>query len=177
MSGCLDDVQLDELIDSRCPEDTQKSAWEHLRHCASCGERFQQLKTADGLIRDLARALRKETVVAAVQIEVARSRLMDSLQGPECGLAGVAEGALSLRRLLLLQKLVRPACGPRLATRAIIEAANSTPQAVSSRLRWNAFLVRLSELLSDICGETMARMVIECGEQIRWSDCDSIAVG
>ena len=176
MSGCLDDVQLDELIDSRYPKDCQKYAWEHLRHCVTCDERFQQLKTADALIRNLARALREDAAVSAVQIESARTQLMDNLQEAECGLAGVAEGALSLHRLLLLQKMVRPACGPRLAARAIVEAANSTPQTIGSRLRWNAFLVRLSELLAHMCGETMGRMVIECGEQIRWSDRDSIAV-
>ena len=176
MSGCLDDVQLDELLDSEESTGSQLHALEHLRQCPACSGRFEELRGVDAAIRRLARSIHGETSIEAVQIAIARTRLRESLQEPECGLAGVAGGALSLRRLLLLERLVLPACGSRLATRAIIEAANSTPQATSSRLRWSAFLLRLSELLAHICGETMGRMVIECGEQIRWSDLDSIAV-
>ena len=161
---CLTELECFRFLD--LPESREPCWALHIGRCSACRFRLEQLRQSEIRIRELAREIRSGLTPDRVQTAAAWKRFSAELPLADSSLAEAAEGALTLGRLLLLRWMVRPACGMNLATRAILEAARQT-SGTRPDSKWNVFLERLAELLSVLCGETMGRMVLECGALIR----------
>jgi hypothetical protein len=160
---CLTAMECFRFLDS--PE-TQEPAWAaHIDRCPACQFRLEQLHESEARIHELAHEARPQLTPDRTEAAAAWKRLSADFWPIDSVFADVAGGALTLGRLLLLRWIIRPACGTNLATCAILQAARQT-SAAQSDFKWNAFLKRLAELLAVICGETMGRIVLECGALI-----------
>lgn len=156
MNDCLEAMQWRQLLEEGI---MNGSIAVHLASCGVCSERYAQLEQVESRLREIGAIARAELAPGCDRLENARERLMKQLAWSEPGLSSIAGGALTMGRLLLLEQLVRPACGAQMATLAIVQAARKTRG-------WNSFLVCLAEIMSVMCGETLRRMVVECGQQI-----------
>lgn len=166
MSECLDAMQWCELLDSGITSKASSEVQAHLASCSACREVYTRLQQTERQLGELATFARAELSPAQGQIEDARERVMSQWSHTESELNSVTDETLTLGRLLLLQRLVRPACGAQMASLAIVQAARRADVASIPAKRWNAFLACLAELMAVMCGETLSRMIMECGRQI-----------
>ena len=68
-----------------------------------------------------------------------------------------------------LRSILDPVFGPRAAQCALLLAANGSPSSPLDRMTresWNAFLERLEDMISIICGDVLAGLIREHGQLV-----------
>ena len=138
----------------------------HLIGCVQCWELYQQEAPAMRALEAAAAEARENLAVPDDQLQSMLAAVLASIRMEEDSAANAQiRGGLDFLRSILV-----PVFGPKATQCALLLAANgsgSRPLDRMTRETWNAFLERLADMVSIICGDVLAGLIREHGQLVQ----------
>lgn len=148
-----------EFLEGALPADQTARLTAHVGQCEECSRTASELRTWQAAISAEAGRLCQGFHRSEAEISALLDRFFDRLYrgGPAIPIE---------KRLLLLDVLLTPLCGPE-AVRRLVRAAGSACRAADLQdSDWPLFITHLSALAASVCGTAAGRLIHQAGARL-----------